>query len=88
MSGYPPRLAVATKPGKRLVRVLLYELLGGGSNGLPQGATAMCTGQAQITDSLSIKVLLDMLRPLRCPYHGTSVWPVNMLMQIRPLAEI
>ena len=56
MCGYPPRLAVATKPGKRLVRVLLYELLGGGGNGLPRGATAMCTGQAQIADSLSVKV--------------------------------
>ena len=56
MSGYPPRLAVATKPGKRLVRVLLYDLLGGGGNGLPRGATAMCTGQMQIADSLSIKV--------------------------------
>ena len=56
VSGYPPRLAVATKPGKRLVRVLLYELLGGSGNGLPRGATAMCTGQTQIADTLSVKV--------------------------------
>ena len=56
MTGFPPRLAIATKTGKRLVRVLFYELLGGGGNGLPRGATAMCTSQAEITESLSIKV--------------------------------
>jgi hypothetical protein len=57
MSGFPPRLAIATKTGKRLVRVLFYELLGGGGTGLPRGATAMCTGQAEIMESLSVKVL-------------------------------
>ena len=56
--GYPPRLALAVKPGKRLVRLMLYELLKGSAAALPRGATAMCTGQVEITEPLSIKVLL------------------------------
>lgn len=57
VSGYPPCLALALKSGKRLVRIMLYELLGGAATALPRGATAMCTGQVEITEPLSIKVL-------------------------------
>ena len=56
VSGYPPRLAVALKAGKRLVRVMLYELLRGSAAALPRGATAMCTGQVELTEALSVKV--------------------------------
>lgn len=56
MSGYPPCLALALKSGKRVVRIMLYELLGGAATSLPRGATAMCTGQVEITEPLSIKV--------------------------------
>ena len=58
VAGYPARLALALKPGKRLVRVMLYELLGGAATALPRGATAMCTGQVELAEPLSIKVPL------------------------------
>lgn len=53
---YPPRLAVAMRANKRNARIMLYEVLVGPDAGSPFGSSALCVSQANIAETLSIKV--------------------------------
>ena len=54
---YPPRIAVAMRANKRNARVMVYEVLVGADAGSPFGSSALCVSQANIAESLTIKVL-------------------------------
>ncbi len=54
---YPPRIAVAMRANKRNARVMVYEVLVGADAGSPFGSSALCVSQANIVESLTIKVL-------------------------------
>lgn len=53
---YPPRLAVAMRANKRNARVMVYEVLVGADAGSPFGSSALCVCQANIAETLTIKV--------------------------------
>ena len=53
---YPPRLAVAMRSNKRNARIMVYEVLVGADAGSPFGSSALCISQANIAETLSIKV--------------------------------
>ena len=53
---YPPRLAVAMRVNKRNARVMVYEVLVGADAGSSFGSSALCLLQANIAETLSIKV--------------------------------
>lgn len=53
---YPPRLAVAMRANKRNARVMVFEVLVGADAGSPFGSSALCISQANIAETLSIKV--------------------------------
>ena len=54
---YPPRMAVAMRANKRNARVMVYEVLVGADAGSPFGSSALCVSQANIAESLTIKVV-------------------------------
>ncbi len=54
---YPPRLAVAMRANKRTATVIVYEVLVGADAGSPFGSSALCVSQANIAETLTIKVL-------------------------------
>lgn len=53
---YPPRLAVAMRANKRNARIMVYEILVGADAGSPFGSSALCISQANIAETLTIKV--------------------------------
>ena len=71
---YPPRIAVAMRANKRNARVMVYEVLVGADAGSPFGSSALCVSQANIVESLTIKVL-SFTPSLHCVPHacGTSM---------------
>jgi hypothetical protein len=54
--GYPARLAVAVRTGKKSSRLMVYEVVAGVDMALPLGLSAMCTAQGEISEPLLIKV--------------------------------
>ncbi|KAK9806735.1 hypothetical protein WJX72_000925 [[Myrmecia] bisecta] len=56
-SGYPPRLAVASRTNKKSVRVLVYEVLAGADAASPFGSTALCIAQTELNEPLSVKAM-------------------------------
>jgi hypothetical protein len=54
--GYPPRLAVAVRSGKKSSRLMVYEVVAGADVALPVGLSAMCTAQGEVPEPLLIKV--------------------------------
>ncbi len=65
---YPPRIAVAMRANKRNARVMVYEVLVGADAGSPFGSSALCVSQANIAESLTIKVLTSIPSPHPVPH--------------------
>eukprot|EP00884_Botryococcus_braunii_P004337 jgi/Botrbrau1/13904/Bobra.0017s0011.1 len=55
--GYPARLAVAVRMGKKSSRLMVYDVVAGVDMALPLGLSAMCTAQGEISEPLLIKAL-------------------------------
>lgn len=53
---YPPTLAVAMRANKRNARIMVYQVLVGADAGSLFGSSALCISQANIAETLSIKV--------------------------------